>query len=93
MHGFVGITDRRQSGVVMGHEIGGRVVSGELEQTLSQVEDRIADQGRDPGPRIRRPWRGGVSACSRPHAARAASRRYPRRGARWRDRRPLSGPG
>ncbi|MBI4899321.1 MAG: alcohol dehydrogenase catalytic domain-containing protein, partial [Actinobacteria bacterium] len=28
VHGFAGITDRRKPGVVMGHEIGGRIVSG-----------------------------------------------------------------
>lgn len=28
VHGFAGITDRRKPGVVMGHEIGGRIVAG-----------------------------------------------------------------
>jgi len=28
VHGFAGITDRRKPGVVMGHEIGGRIVTG-----------------------------------------------------------------
>ena len=28
VHGFAGITDRRSPGVVMGHEIGGRIVAG-----------------------------------------------------------------
>jgi L-iditol 2-dehydrogenase len=28
VHGFAGITDRRKPGVVMGHEIGGRIVEG-----------------------------------------------------------------
>ena len=34
IHGFAGITDRRKPGVVMGHEIGGRIVGSEETVTV-----------------------------------------------------------